>query len=42
MTQTLALVALLVLLFGCELKVSYQIDGEPHQIMLNPKRGDGQ
>jgi hypothetical protein len=43
MTQILALVAVLVLLFGCEFKVSYQIDGEAHQVVLNPeKSGDGQ
>lgn len=36
MREALALVLLLVL-FGCEVTLPYSVDGERHEIVINPK-----
>lgn len=36
MSEALAWVVIFVLLFGCEMKVEYEVDGQPHTVVVNP------
>jgi hypothetical protein len=36
MREILALVVLLVLLYGCKFNIDFQVDGQTHQIVVNP------
>jgi len=38
MSDILALILLLVVLFGCKITVDYQVDGQRHQLVLNPDK----
>ncbi len=36
MNDVLAMILLCVLLLSCEMKIDYAIDGQQHQLVLNP------
>lgn len=36
MSEVIAFVLVLVLLLGCEAKLEYSVDGQRHELVLNP------
>lgn len=41
MGNFLSVAVILVLLFGCEFKIAYRFDGQPHELVLNPPSNGG-